>query len=91
MNNSSLVVGIVVAVAVIIAIALIVRTQRTQKLRSRFGPEYQRAVKETGSTAQAEAKLQRLENRVEGYRIKPLLPEARAEFAARCRASKADS
>ncbi|HEY1482524.1 MAG TPA: hypothetical protein VGF19_07375 [Candidatus Acidoferrum sp.] len=82
MNNSSLVVGIVVAVAVIIAIALIVRAQRSQKLKSRFGPEYQRAVKETGSTAQAEAKLQRLENRVERYRIKPLSPEARADFAA---------
>jgi hypothetical protein len=82
MNNSSLVVGIVVVVAVIIAIALIVRAQRTQKLKSRFGPEYHRAVKETGSAAQAEAKLQRLENRVERYHIKPLSPEARADFAA---------
>ncbi len=83
MNNSSLVIGIVVAVAVIIAIALIVRAQRTQKLKSRFGPEYQRAVKETGSAAQAEAKLQKLENRVERYHIKPLSPEARVDFAAK--------
>jgi hypothetical protein len=82
MNNSSLVVGIVVAVAVIIAIALIVRAQRTQKLKSRFGPEYNRAVKETGSAAQAEAKLQKLENRVQRFNIKPLSTEARADFTA---------
>jgi hypothetical protein len=77
-----LVVGIVVAVAVIIAIALIVRAQRTQKLKSRFGPEYNRAVKETGSAAQAEAKLQKLENRVQRFNIKPLSTEARADFTA---------
>ena len=84
MSNSPLMIAVViVAIIAVAGIAYIVRRQRTRRLRTRFGPEYQRALEETGSTTKAEAKLQKLEKRVERFRITPLSPESRADFVAK--------
>ena len=82
MNTSALVILAVVAVVAIIAIVVLMKTRRTQKLKSRFGPEYGRAVQESGDRARAEAKLEKLEKRVDSFKLNPLSPSARAEFAA---------
>lgn len=82
MSNSALVIGIVVAIFVVFAIALIVKSQRSQRLKSRFGPEYKRAVEETGSKTQAEAKLEKLAKRVQSFKINDLPPAARADFVS---------
>jgi hypothetical protein len=66
----------------VIAIGLIVKAQRSKRLKSRFGPEYHRAVEETGSTTRAESKLEKLERRVEGFKIMALSPADRANFLA---------
>jgi hypothetical protein len=71
-----------VVIAAVIAIALLVVNQRSKKLRERFGPEYSRTVEETGSKARAEAKLQKLQKRVEHFKITPLSSETRARFVA---------
>jgi hypothetical protein len=44
MSSSALVIGIMVAFFIVIAIALIVKSQHSQRLKARFGPEYNRAV-----------------------------------------------
>jgi hypothetical protein len=83
MSTSAIVVAIVIAVLVVAtAIALIIRNQRSKRLRTRFGPEYSRAIEETGSKSQAEAKLEKLERRVERFDLRPLSPVARANFVA---------
>ena len=82
-SNNAIFVLIVIAILVVVVIALIVRAQRSKRLESRFGPEYRRAIEETGSKTQAEAKLEKLEKRVEGFKILPLLPEERANFKAK--------
>jgi hypothetical protein len=83
MSNSALVIGVVVvAIFVVIAIALIVKSQRSQRLKSRFGPEYNRAVEETGSKTQAEAKLEKLAKRVQGFKINELSSTGRADFVS---------
>ena len=82
MNTTGIVILVVVVVLAAVAIFLYER-KRSQRLRSRFGPEYNRAVEETGSRYRAEAKLEKLEKRVEGFSIHPL----RAEDAARFRDS----
>jgi protein-S-isoprenylcysteine O-methyltransferase Ste14 len=49
-------IGIVVAVVVVVAVVLILaaKAQKSRRLRSRFGPEYSRAVQESGrATCQA--------------------------------------
>lgn len=64
----ALIVGIIViAVAVFLALKM-----RTQKLRSRFGPEYDRVVQARGSTITAEKELENRAKRVENFKIRPL-------------------
>ncbi len=82
MSNSTLAVLIIIAIAVIVAIALVVKTQRSQKLKARFGPEYSRVVQETGSVAKAEAKLEKLASRVNHFKIVPLSADAHVDFVA---------
>jgi len=82
MSISTLIVIVVVAIAVVIGMAYFVRNQRSQRLKSRFGPEYSRAVQETGSQTKAEAKLEKLQKRVERFKINPLSPADRAECTA---------
>ena len=80
--STSLIVVLVVVVVAVVAVALLLRTRRTQKLKSRFGPEYGRAVEQAGKKSLAEAKLEKLEKRVQGFNLSPLSPAARAEFVA---------
>jgi hypothetical protein len=83
MSNSALVITVVIiAIIAVAGIAYVVKKQRTQRLKTRFGPEYQRVLQETGSTTQAEAKLEKLAKRVERFHIRPLAPESRADFVA---------
>lgn len=76
-------VGIVIVVAVlaVAAIGLIVYfNRRSQHLRQKFGPEYGRAVEETGNKYKAEAKLEKLEKRVDKFSVHPLAPEEANRF-----------
>jgi hypothetical protein len=80
----------VVAIVVVGSIAtLIFLRNRTKQLQSRFGPEYNRAVEETGNRYKAEAKLQQLEKRVERYPIRPLSASERDRFQQSWRAIQA--
>ena len=82
MSNSALVITVVImAIIAVAGIAYVVKKQRT-RLKTRFGPEYQRVLQETGSSTQAEAKLEKLAKRVERFHIRPLAAESRADFAA---------
>ncbi len=81
----------VVAIIIVAAVAiLIVLRNRTKKLQARFGPEYNRAVEQTGNRFKAEAKLQRLEKRVDKYPIRPLSPEDRDRFQQSWRSVQAN-
>jgi protein-S-isoprenylcysteine O-methyltransferase Ste14 len=57
MSTSTVVALIALVIVVVVAVALIVKTQRSKRLRTRFGPEYHRAIEETGSATRAESKL----------------------------------
>ncbi len=82
MSTSAVITIVVVVIAAAIAIALLVVNQRSKGLRERFGPEYSRTVEETGSRIRAEAKLQKLQKRVEQFKITPLSSETRTRFVA---------
>lgn len=71
-----------VVVVVLIAIAVIgARRKRSQALQDRFGPEYDRTVRETGSPKRAEAELAAREKHVRSLDIRPLTPGARDRYA----------
>jgi hypothetical protein len=78
MSTSGIV--LVIAMIAVVAVAILLFVRRRQRLRSRFGPEYNRAVQETGNKYRAEAKLEKLEKRVEKLSIRPLQPEAARRF-----------
>ena len=88
MDTTTLIV--IAAVVVILAVAAVVYMQRrSQSLRARFGPEYHRAVEETGGRLKAEAELRQREKRVEKFDIRPLEPEDRKRYAERWRSVQA--
>jgi hypothetical protein len=63
-----LVVGGLLAMAVM-------RFQRTRRLRDRFGPEYDRMIKEAGDKQKAESELEARLAHVEALKIRPLSAE----------------
>ncbi len=88
MDQSLLILIVLVAVAVIAATVLFQR-KRSEHLRSRFGPEYDHEVEHLGSRGKAEAELAKREKRVQKLTIVPLEPAARAQFAERWTAAQA--
>ena len=91
MDTNTLEIAAVVAVVIIVVIAaaLFIRRQRSQRLKSRFGPEYGRAVDESGGAREAEAQLQARTARVKKYRLQPLAAEDKTRFAAAWRGIQA--
>jgi len=76
-------VAIVIAIIVILVGALVafyLRRRRTEKLRARFGPEYERSIAESGDRRRAEVQLEKRTERVEKFHLRPLTPEDRARF-----------
>ncbi len=76
--------AIVIAVAVILVgfVAWLAYAWRqSTRLRERFGPEYDAAVKRLGSKAKAEAELRRREKRVATFEIVPLPPAEVTRFS----------
>lgn len=78
--DPKIVVIVVVAVVAILAIAwLMARKRRTEALRRRFGPEYERTLREHGPR-RAESVLTEREKRVEKYPMRELTLEERERF-----------
>lgn len=75
-------IGIIVSVVVVVAVVLILaaKAQKSRRLRTRFGPEYSRAVQESGSAARGEERLAKLEQRVERFKIHALSPSDQSRF-----------
>jgi hypothetical protein len=76
----ALIIALAVIVVAGIATWIFLRKRRTERLRTQFGPEYDRAVKEDGSRRHAEAGLKERTERVESLNIRPLAPGDRARF-----------
>jgi hypothetical protein len=72
-----------VAVAVILVVALIVafvQRARSESLRRRFGPEYDRTLRQTGNRAAAERELANRQARVRKLNLQDLPPGAKARY-----------
>jgi hypothetical protein len=79
---------IVIAVVVVIVVALamlvarsVSRRKRTERLKNHFGPEYDRAVGESGEQGTAEKELVARERNRQKLDIVVLTPESRAKYA----------
>lgn len=77
---------IAAAIVVIAAVAIIVTRsansrKRTERLKERFGPEYERTVGEAGEQSGAEDELAARERKRDKLDIVPLSPGAREKYA----------
>jgi hypothetical protein len=78
-----LIAGLVIAIVVIAAIAFVTSRRRSQKLRERFGPEYDRVVKQEGDPRKAEGVLEFRQKRRDKFHLRPLPAADRSSFAVR--------
>lgn len=83
MTTTAVVILIAVIIVVAVAVLFFLRQERSKKLRSRFGPEYDHAVREFGSQYRAEDALLKRQRRIEKTPIRSLSPEERDKFAQR--------
>jgi FtsZ-interacting cell division protein ZipA len=80
-NPIVLIIAIAVVVAIVVALVLYMKKERTQKLRSKFGPEYDRAIDSHGNRSHAESELERRAKRVAAFNIHPLTADECAQYA----------
>lgn len=80
--------GIIIVAAALVAFAAIasvgwiyLQKKQTRRLRSRFGPEYDRLAEVEGDRVRAEKTLHQREKRVEKFNLIQLSPEVRDRFA----------
>lgn len=84
MDPKLIALAVAVVLLIVVAIALYARKRKntTTELRDRFGPEYDRAVRQHGSERKAEAKLADRETRVELLKIRDLEVTERERYLA---------
>lgn len=88
MDSTTTIVIAIAAAVVIVAIAIAaiafiaLRRRRSDKLRSRFGPEYERAMQDVGDRRRAETELDDRQKRVSQLDIRPLSVTERDHFTA---------
>ena len=74
----ALIAGIVLAVG--FALWMYLQKRRTQNLRAKFGPEYDKAVGEHRDRSHAESELDKRANRVAKFHIQPLTDDERSRY-----------
>lgn len=81
MSTTALIlIGVLIVIVAGMAVFIFLQKRRTAGLRTRFGPEYDRTIKESGDRRLAEAALEDRKTRVERFQIRPLAPGDRARF-----------
>ena len=66
------------------------RRQRTKRLQEKFGPEYERTVRELGDARQAEHELEARLDHVKNLNIRPLSAEETNRFTGEWQTSQAE-
>jgi hypothetical protein len=80
--------ALVAVAAIVAAVWMYLQKKQTERLQSRFGPEYDRLAAE-GDRGRAEKTLHEREKRVEKLNLVPLSPEDRDRFAGAWRLEQA--
>jgi hypothetical protein len=84
MDKTSIIIfiaALVAVAAIVAAVWMYLQKKQTERLQSRFGPEYDRLAAVEGDRARTEKTLHEREKRVEKLNLVPLTPEDRDRFA----------
>ena len=79
-SQTLMVVGIAVAILILIAAVWMCRAPAQERLRERFGPEYDRTVRAVGRPDKAESILKKRADRVDRFKLRPLSSAQADEF-----------
>jgi hypothetical protein len=79
-TTTILLVGVVLVLLVIVG-WLLAQRRRSDRLRTTFGPEYERTVDDAGDRRKAEAELEARQRRVAELQIRPLARDDRERYA----------
>ncbi len=86
LTSPPVIIAVIVAIAIIVVIAMIFALRRhkvtTEQLRSRFGPEYDLALREDRDSRKAEARLLARVKRVRHFKIRDLSEAERTRYLA---------
>jgi hypothetical protein len=80
MTNTALILIVVVVVAAIVVLWFGYASRKRAQLRARFGPEYDRTLKDVGNPRKVDALLDARAKRVGRYMIRPLSAEEHDRF-----------
>jgi hypothetical protein len=80
MTQTQMAVLLIAVIAIVAVAVVVVLRRRSAKLRARFGPEYDRAVAETGNRFKAESRLESVEKRVRNYSLTTISAADRDRF-----------
>lgn len=83
--NETLLLVVVIVVLLAVVGWLLYERRRSTELRSRFGPEYERTVKDAGDRRAAEGELRERQERVRALDIRPLGDQDRQRYATEWR------
>ena len=90
MSQIAWIILLIIAVAIVAAVAWWAgQRRRSERLKDRFGPEYDRTVETAGDRSRAERDLESRQERVEAFDIRPLEPAARDRFRERWQVTQA--
>ena len=89
MSTAAIIVGVFAITALAMALLWYFQKRRSERLHTKFGPEYGRALEEFGDRRKAESELERRQKRIEKFEIRPIAPEDRNRFAEAWRADQA--
>jgi len=87
MSHNQLMLAIIIVVIAVVLIAVLAfatsRKRRSVNLRRRFGPEYDRVLRQEGDPRKAEGVLEFREKRREKFKVRPLSAADKTTFAER--------
>ena len=89
MDTSTAIILVIGVILIVGVVAWIMMQRRTEELRKRFGPEYDRVISERGDARQAESELAARQKRVDRLDIHPIELAERERFIEAWRATQA--
>jgi FtsZ-interacting cell division protein ZipA len=89
MDNTTLIILTVAVIAIAAGGFWFYQRRRSERLKGRFGPEYQRTLLEFGDRRKAESELERRVKRSNRFNVHDLSSEERIRFAEKWRAEQA--
>lgn len=81
MSTATLIVILIAVIAIAVALWAFLRMKKTDRLHSKFGPEYDRLMQLEGNRSRAESELAEREKRVKKFCIRELTSQERDRFA----------